>query len=109
MSRAVATARTLILLSPIQRCWARRPLLPHRSPALERLKDRARVQPWSAVAWDDPRGPNTDQRYRGRRAMAVRIGGRDRGGEMELGAAGGTGNDHRGTGLGRSRAPVHEH
>src|SRR3954447_4364904 len=79
------------------------------SPNLQRLKDRVHVQPWSAVAWDDPLRRETEGRYRGRRPMAIRMGGRDDGGDMGLGAAGGTGDDHRGTGLGRIRAVLHEH
>src|SRR5688572_11852117 len=50
------------------------PVLPRRgvcsvlpiSPAVERLKDRVRVQPWSVAAWDDPPERNTNERHRRR-------------------------------------------
>src|SRR5215211_7493856 len=79
------------------------------SSNLERLKVRVHVQPQSAVAWDDHLRWETAGRHRGRRATAVRMGGRDGGGDMGLGAAGGTGDDHRRTGLGWVRAVLHEH
>src|SRR4051812_37343298 len=56
------------------------------SPGSERLRDRVHVQPRSAAAWDDPLRRKMDGRYRGRHAMAVRMGGRDGGGDMGLGA-----------------------
>src|SRR5215213_4812114 len=47
------------------------------SPAQERLKVRVHVQPWGAAAWDDLLQREVDGRHRGRRAMAVSMGGRD--------------------------------
>src|SRR5919112_622412 len=49
------------------------------SSVLERLKERVHVQPRGAAAWDDPLRQEMDRRHCGPPAMAVRMGGRDRG------------------------------